>query len=192
MDVTVKDVFVGELNTCCYVLWEENSTGCVVIDPGAEAEKILEATAGHPIEAVLLTHGHFDHIAAVEQLMQDGTELIIHRDDEKMLSDRFLNVSWLIRRPLTVSLPVKTVNEGEKLSYAGMIFSVMHTPGHTPGSVCYRLGNWIFSGDTILEHGYGRTDFPGGSDEQMQKSLKRLNALKEHVIFFPGHADWDK
>ncbi|MBQ4579315.1 MAG: MBL fold metallo-hydrolase [Clostridia bacterium] len=183
----MKTLSVGELGTCCYIVWDDAADGCVVIDPGAEPERIRRACEGRKIEAILLTHGHFDHIGAVETLAKDGAEIVIHREDAPMLTDPQLNASWLVGWRITAPQATRTVQEGSKLTCAGVDFNVLHTPGHTPGCVCYQAGEWLFTGDTLFHYGYGRTDLPGGSMAQLAESLRRLQPLAQQYEIFPGH-----
>ena len=185
--MTIKTVNVGLLSTCCYVLWEEGSKGCVVIDPGAEAEKIRQAAKGLKIEAILLTHVHFDHIMAAEALMEEETRLVIHHLDAPMLSDPETNASWMIRCKVRAPEATMTVKEGSRLHFAGVEFTVLHTPGHTPGSVCYLTGEHLFTGDAMFRYGCGRTDLPGGSGADMHASLQRLYPLAQQYHIYPGH-----
>jgi len=183
----MKSLSVGDLGTCCYIVWEDEARGCVVIDPGAEAERIRRACEGRRIEAILLTHGHFDHIGGVKELAADGAEIVIHEADAPMLRDASLNASWLVGDHVTAPEATRTIREGDVLRYAGAEFTVLHTPGHTPGCVCYRAGEWLFTGDTLFHFGYGRTDLPGGSMSQLAASLRRLQPLARECDIFPGH-----
>lgn len=183
----MKTLTVGSLGTCCYILWAEGEAGCAVIDPGGEAARIREACAGRKIQAILLTHGHFDHIRAVEELARDGAEIIIHREDAPMLTDPEMNAGWLVGERVVAPPATRTVREGDQLTCAGVDFTVLHTPGHTPGSVCYQTGRWLFTGDTLFHGGYGRTDLPGGSTRQLADSLRRLTPLAHQYDIFPGH-----
>ena len=183
-----KDLYLGPCATCTYILWDDEHEGCVVIDPAYHAEHIRRECEGRPIAAILLTHGHFDHIGAVRDLMAEGTELVIHRDDAPMLGDMYLNASTWAHMQITAPEATVSAREGSVLTYAGMTFTVLHTPGHTPGSVCYRTGNWLFTGDTYFEDGvYGRTDLPGGSMHQLAESLRRLQPLLTQCEIYPGH-----
>lgn len=183
----IETITVGLLSTNCYALWQEDREDCVIIDPGAGAEKIRRRLDGRKISAILLTHGHFDHIGAVEKLLDPGCELIIHQDDAPCLSDGRLNASWMIRMNMTAPAPARTVAEGDTVEAAGITFRVLHTPGHTRGSVCYEAGNALFTGDTVFHMGCGRTDLPGGDEDAMQDSLARLAPmLRDHTIY-PGH-----
>ena len=183
----MKSLSVGELSTCCYIVWDDAADTCVVIDPGAEPERILAACEGRKIEAILLTHGHFDHIGGVKALAQCGAEIVIHQADAPMLTDVQLNASWLVGEHITAPKANRTVQEGDTLTYAGAEFTVLHTPGHTPGCVCYQAGAWLFTGDTLFRYGYGRTDLPGGSMPQLAASLRRLSPLAQQYEIFPGH-----
>ena len=183
----MKKLTVGALGTACYIVWDDAAQGCVVIDPGDEPERIRQACNGRRIEAILLTHGHFDHIGGVEELADEGTEIIIHGEDAPMLSKPELNVSWMIGAHITAPEATRVVKEDDRLSYAGVNFTVLHTPGHTPGGVCYQTGTWLFTGDTLFQYGYGRTDLPGGSMTQLAASLRRLQPLAQQYEIFPGH-----
>ena len=178
---------VGELATRCYVLWLEGRDDCLVIDPGAEAETIRRACGGKRIAAILLTHGHFDHIGAVRELMAEDTLLAVHRLDVPLLSDPQANVSWMLGRSVTAPAPTRLLEEGDEVEAAGMTLRVLHTPGHTPGGVCYALGENLFTGDTMFEHGYGRTDLPGGDEAALIRSLRRLTPLRRPCRIFAGH-----
>ena len=183
----MKALSVGELSTCCYIVWDDSADGCIVIDPGAEPERIRAACDGRRIEAILLTHGHFDHIGGVAELAKHGAEIVIHRADAPMLQSAELNVSWLAGMHVTAPEATRTVREGDVITYAGVTFTVLHTPGHTPGCVCYQAGAWLFTGDTLFHFGYGRTDLPGGSMHQLAESLRRLQPLAQQYEIFPGH-----
>ena len=178
---------VGELATRCYVLWLEGRDDCLVIDPGAEAETIRRACGGKRIAAILLTHGHFDHIGAVRELMAADTVLAVHRLDAPLLSDPQANVSWMLGRSVTAPTPTRLLEEGDEVEAAGITLQALHTPGHTPGGVCYVLGENLFTGDTMFEHGYGRTDLPGGDEAALIRSLRYLTPLRRTCRIFAGH-----
>ena len=184
----ITSVIVGPIATCCYILSREDRPDCLVIDPGAEPERILRAVEEKQIAAILLTHGHFDHIGAVSALKGEDTPLLVHELDAPMLGDPDLNVSrYLLRRNITAPPATDLLQEGSRRNLAGLEIEVLHTPGHTPGSVCYRIENELFTGDTLFEHGWGRTDFPGGDEHTLFASLRRIMHITRTVPFHPGH-----
>ena len=187
MALDIRVLSVGLLGTCCYLLSLPGREDCVVVDPGAEPERVREAIEGRRIAAILLTHGHFDHIGGVAGLMDDGTELLIHELDAPMLGDPERNASWLIGRRVAAPEATRLLREGDEITYAGITFDLLHTPGHTPGSVCYRAGDALFSGDTRFRAGFGRTDLPGGSLADLRRSLRRLEPLLAECALYPGH-----
>ena len=171
---------LGAYQTNCYIFCEESSKTCCVVDPGYEPDFILESleNLGLSLEAILLTHGHFDHVGAVRQLAADtGCEVYICGEDLALPSQ-------LTAGPLYYT---KTYAEGTQLKLAGLEIAVLHTPGHTPGSVCLLCETSIFSGDTLFQGSCGRTDLPGGNWATIVASLKRLASLEGNFWIFPGH-----
>lgn len=175
------------LETGTYVVI--NGGRAFVVDPGADAERIIAAAEaeGAKIEWVLLTHAHFDHIGAAAALQREGARIILHRDDVKLIKS-FQNLSVLAGVKVEHFTPDVTVAGGETLDVAGVSVKVIHTPGHTAGSVCYVAGDVIFSGDTLFALSYGRTDFPTGSFAQLKNSVvNKLFALEGDYKVLPGH-----
>ena len=178
----IRTLPLGAYQTNTYLVWEENSSVCVVIDPGYQANTILrEAKAlGKKISAIFLTHGHFDHVGAVRDLVAEvGGPVYPNEADLAMPAQ-------LTAGPLYYT---NTYNEGDFVDAAGLSFKVLHTPGHTPGSVCLMCENVIFSGDTLFWGSCGRTDLPGGSWNTIRVSLRRLADLKGDYRVYPGHGD---
>ena len=171
---------LGLYQTNCYIVHKEGDHRCIVIDPGYEANTILGRTAllGLQIEAILLTHGHFDHVGAVRQIAADTDCLVYLQENELSLP------AAMTDGPLYYT---DLYPAGGQIELAGLQIKVLHTPGHTPGSVCLKLGDTLFAGDTLFEGSCGRTDFPGGSWEQMMHSLRRLSEIKENYTVLPGH-----
>ena len=176
----VHTMALGDFQTNCYIIHDEASKSCCVIDPGYEAETILDHLAylGLTPEAILLTHGHFDHTGAVRDLAAEtGCDVYIQPEDLTM-------PPMLTGGPLYYT---KTYSEGTQLHLAGLDIGVLHTPGHTPGYVCLVCENSIFSGDTLFQGSCGRPDLPGGEWDAICKSLKRLAALEGNFWVYPGH-----
>lgn len=186
-ELDIRRIQVGMLDTNCYLVSLHGRDDCVLVDPGDDPARIRRAMGGKKLAAILLTHGHFDHIAAVDSLMEDGTQLVIHKNDAAMLRDPVCNVSWMIEAHTVVNAAPHTVREGDTVEAAGMTFAVLHTPGHTPGCVCYACENVLFTGDTVMGAGCGRTDLPGGNEDEMDRSLARLAALRGQYTMLGGH-----
>ena len=180
--LNMKHLALGAYQTNCYLVWEENSPTCVVIDPGYEPDTILDEAKklGKEITAVLLTHGHFDHVGAVRELAAEtGCPVYLHEAELSMPPQ-------MTAGPLFYT---NTYGEGDFVEAAGLSFKVLHTPGHTPGSVCLLCENAMFSGDTLFWGSCGRTDLPGGSWATIRKSLLRLADLSGDYDVYPGHGD---
>ena len=183
----IVTLYTTMLETDTYVVI--NGGRAFVVDPGADAERIIAAAEaeGAKIEWVLLTHAHFDHIGAAAALQREGAQIVLHRDDVKLIKS-FQNLSVLAGVKVEHFTPDVTVAGGETLDVAGVSVKVIHTPGHTAGSVCYVAGDVIFSGDTLFALSYGRTDFPTGSFAQLKNSVvNKLFALEGDYKVLPGH-----
>jgi len=183
---------VGALQTNCYILGCPNTREALVIDPGAEAELIGSTLDKHglKLKTVVLTHGHADHIGACGELRREpGVTLAIHREDAPLLSDTHRNLTAYIGPPLTLSAAETLLGDGDRVEFgAGIQLTVLHTPGHTRGSICLLGEGFLFSGDTLFAGAVGRTDFPGGDFKTLIASLKnRLEPLPDDTRVYPGH-----
>lgn len=187
MELDIRTVVGGPLEVNTYVVGLGGSGECVLIDPGAEFAAVEGAVCSRRVSAVLLTHAHFDHMLYARPWLECGAKLYVHELDVPALGDPELNMSGVIGAKLTLPEPDAIVREGDIVREAGLELTVLHTPGHTPGSVCYQSGKTLFSGDTLFYRSYGRVDLPGGSNIQMALSLKRLMALDGATIAYPGH-----
>ncbi len=182
----------GPLPTNCYMLTDESTGASAVIDPGFVNASLLKAVEEADVQAILLTHGHWDHIAGVAEIQKKtGAKLYIDAEDELFLTDSALNLSVeLTGRPLPPLKADVTVSDGDVIPLGSLRIHVLHTPGHTIGSCCYVVEGAIFSGDTLFKMSAGRTDFPTGSYPQLLASLKRLCALAGDYHGYPGH-EWE-
>ncbi|MBQ9263048.1 MAG: MBL fold metallo-hydrolase [Clostridia bacterium] len=181
----IDSLTVGPIGTNCYIVSLEERNDALIIDPGDDEDEIWAALGPQKPAVVLLTHGHFDHTGALRAF--PGVPIYIHPADEIMLRD----AKWSVGAEMgdTAPRPSATnfVQEGSQLRLAGIDITVLHTPGHTLGSVCYRMGDALFTGDTLFCRGYGRTDFPGGDFSALMGSLRRLLKMDEDLRVYPGH-----
>lgn len=180
----INIVSTGFLGTNCYIVNAPGNDGCVLIDPGADAKKIEAYLngAGLTPKAVLLTHAHFDHIGAVRHFQRGGCKVYLHKTDaETVLPESIARLS------VEEFKPDCFVDDGDTIDLFGMTFTVMHTPGHSAGSVCYICEDSIYSGDTLFYLSVGRTDFNTGSHAGIKASLKKLFSLQKDYKVYPGH-----
>ncbi|RLI26669.1 MAG: MBL fold metallo-hydrolase [Candidatus Hecatellales archaeon] len=187
----VKTVVVGPVATNCYVVWCEEEREAIIVDPGWDAEKILEAVREEEVEVkyVVNTHGHMDHIGANDQVRRAfNAPLLIHKLDAEALGEPELNLSMFFWSEIRVSRPDRTLEDGDEIVFGRVRLRVLHTPGHTPGSICLLGEGVIFTGDTLFAGSVGRTDMPGGSFQRLVYSLKhRIMPLPDGLKVYPGH-----
>lgn len=190
----IEQYCIGQVATNCYFAINEETKEMLVIDPGDSAQMLAGniRREGLKPQAILLTHGHFDHAMAAEELAGIfEVPIYAHEDEKGTLEDPAKNVSLMVGNRDAYHADV-FVKDGEVLKLAGMEIKVLHTPGHTPGGCCYYLEaeGALFSGDTLFCQSVGRTDFPGGSMSGIVRSIKeKLMALPDEVQVYPGHMD---
>jgi len=192
MNYSIKTIICGAYQENCYMLCPEDSRDAVLIDPGDDlfALKRALADAGRQLKAILLTHGHFDHTLSAQPLSRiTGAPVYIHEKDMEILCDSEKNGynAMCSTQPSPTELLADPLEE--KISIAGMEFELLHTPGHTRGSVCFydRENARLFSGDTLFCAGFGRMDLYGGSASAMRASLRQLFALPGETRVYSGH-----
>lgn len=191
-ELKVKSYCVGAMQTNCYLAINTSRKELVLIDPGDSSDLLAEkiAKSGCVPVAILLTHGHFDHAGAAEEMAKRyGVKVYAHEDEEETLGDPHRNVSELMGRMERYHADV-FVRDGQTLELAGFSIRVLHTPGHTPGGCCYYIPeeDVLFSGDTLFCQSVGRTDFPGGSMSQLVRGIReKLLVLPDSTKVYPGH-----
>ncbi len=187
----IKPIFGGIYESISYLVGDTEKA--VLIDAGVKCEKVL-ATAKElnlNIEKVILTHGHVDHIIELNEIIENTNAMVyIHIDDEKALTDARFNLSAFSGEPTTYKGKYEVLRDGSVLQLENLEFKIIHTPGHTMGSICIQLNNTLFSGDTLFRFSYGRVDFPNGSIEKIYDSIvNKLFLLPDDMIVYPGHGN---
>ncbi len=193
-EIKIGKMVIGSYQTNCYFVYREDTKRAVIIDPadgGANIYSALERN-GFTVEAILLTHAHFDHIWGSKELRECSNAKIYALEEEKALCENsHNNVSEWAGRAYTV-VPDEYVQDGAVLSFDGVEFKVIATPGHTIGSCCYYVekAGFLISGDTLFCESTGRTDFPTGSMGSIVRSIKeKLFVLPEETMVYPGHGE---
>jgi len=183
---------LGPLETNCYVIERTDAGACVVIDPGMPAKPLFDRVAHLRVEAILLTHAHFDHIGGVEELRRrKNCPVYLHEAEWDWLTDPAKSGSSLwpgLGVPAASAPPDYGLVHGQKLALIGETFEVFHTPGHSPGSVSFLIGDKLFAGDVLFRQSVGRTDLAGGSFETLLRSIHDvLFRLPDETVVCPGH-----
>lgn len=183
----------GMLDSNTYLIG--NNGECAVIDPGNPAVNIInEADMNNiKIKYIFLTHTHYDHIKYLDELRsRTGAKVVCHRLEQPGFSDPHFNASALFGVSKIFAEPDILVEDGDTISMGDTIFEFIHTPGHTPGGLCIRVNDFLFTGDTLFDGDFGRTDLGNGSDKQMHESIRRIFAMDPELMIYPGHDTGDK
>lgn len=190
-DMIIKQIIVGSMGVCCYILGCEKTGVCAVVDPGGNQEQILAEVKelGLTVKYIIATHGHADHVCANRPLKEaTGAEIVMHTEDQDFFSKdkvvEFFSVLGLEHSPPAD----KVVRDGDVIEIGEEKLQVIHTPGHTPGGMCLYNKPNLITGDTLFAGGIGRTDFPGGDHQQLMDSInQKLFVLPDDTIVWPGH-----
>jgi hydroxyacylglutathione hydrolase len=186
----IKRLEVSAFASNCYIVSSENHKDAILIDPGDEGKRILKTIKdiGVDVKVIVLTHSHFDHIGALKEV-KDATnaEIAIHTADAGPLT---LRMPYNLAYPMPPHTPPadRQLNDGDIIAAGDLSFTVIHTPGHTPGGICLYGHKVLFTGDTLFQGSIGRSDFPGGNSNQLLQSIvKKLMTLPEDTVVYPGH-----
>lgn len=186
----VQKFVTGPLRSNTYLVYKDGAAEAALIDPmrGKERIKAFAANLGLKITSVLITHGHFDHCLEARDWQQEGAKVTVHEADAERLNggQNLGAVFGVVVPPCKADILVK---DGDRIVAAGIDFKVIHTPGHSPGSCCYLTETCLFSGDTLFAGTVGRTDFEGGSYQDILQSVQKLFALQGDYTVYPGHED---
>ena len=193
MNINVKRMVVGPIRTNCYIVNRTESDKAIIIDPGDEADEIERRLKKYRImpAAILLTHGHFDHIGAAKILKNHFGIKIYAYHEEKQILESDMNLGRSFGMPISGRAD-EYLKDGEVITIDGISFKVIHTPGHTVGSCCFYIeeSKMLFSGDTLFCSSHGRTDFPTGSQSAIIRSIvDKLLVLDKDTHVYPGHEE---
>ena len=190
--MNIETLTLGSFATNCYLVWEKPSTFALLVDCAGQADEILAHARGLglTISLIVNTHGHIDHIEALAKLKRlTGARVAVHELDAPMLADSMVSGAAVFGFSQEGVTPDSLLREGAKVeaSSGGPIFTVLHTPGHSPGSICLLGEGALFSGDCLFASGIGRVDLSGGDEGAMIRSLRRLVGLDPGLVVYPGH-----
>ena len=188
--IQITGVVSGNLQVNCYIVYDVNLKKAIIIDPGEQAQKVINKieTLNLQPELLINTHGHFDHIFSDDIVREKyNIPLAIFKDDVEMLSDSNLNLSQYMDNPITIKQADIIFDKEEVKETSFCKYKVIHTPGHSKGSICILTDDILFSGDTVFKYSIGRTDLPDGNYNELMQSLEKIKKLSKNITIYPGH-----
>lgn len=191
MTIKIRSFSLGPFQTNAYLITNGQTGESLVVDPGMQPAVLLDALRNEKVAAILLTHAHLDHIGGLQAVRKlTKAPVYIHPEEQAWLIDPVLNGSQLfgMSEPIVCDPAERELQDGQTLELAGFTIQVLHTPGHSPGSCSFVIGQHCFSGDVLFAQSIGRTDLPGGSFETLMASIQdKLFELDDDTIIYPGH-----
>jgi hydroxyacylglutathione hydrolase len=188
--MNIQKIIVGQLDVNCYIISDEATSEALIVDPGDESDRIIEFIEAARLKPkfILVTHAHYDHVCAAGELHDRYKAIFLMHEKETATyrATTQLCISWGFA-PEDFPEPDKTLKDGDTISVGPLSFRVLHTPGHTAGSICLQGENMLFSGDTLFRGSVGRTDLPGGDSDLLSRSLERLMLLPRETKVMCGH-----
>lgn len=192
--MVIKKFILGPIKTNCYIVYDDNKEAGVIIDPAIFAQEVIDFVKKQDlkIEYILLTHGHFDHLSgAVAMAKKLGAKICLHQEDIQVIKESVGDLASMFGYKLEYFEPDIFLKDRQEFKVGNLEFKVIHTPGHSPGGVSFYFEKEkvLFPGDTLFADSYGRTDLPGGDEQEIFKSIKKLLELPEDIKVYPGHGD---